>query len=47
VLDRACSDGVLTRPQYAEKRAKLEELHRVLAQEEFDDYEAELLRCLE
>jgi hypothetical protein len=48
VLDRACPDGLLTRPQFAQKRAKLKELlaQGVLAQEEFDNYEAELLRCL-
>jgi hypothetical protein len=48
VLDRACPDGLLTRPQYNQKRAKLKELlvQGVLAQEEFDNYEADLLRCL-
>jgi hypothetical protein len=49
VLDRACPDGLLTRSQYDQKRAQLQNLltQTVLAQEEFDRYDAEFLRCLQ
>jgi hypothetical protein len=44
-----CPEGKLTRAQYDDRRKKLEQglASRTLSQEDFDKYDAELLRCLE